>query len=358
VIEEAKKIRTKFLVVLSGGFTDKQRKELLGIAKGKFRVIGPNSVCGIINTWNSLNTTFERELKTRKGSISVISQSGGIGAAVLDYIISNRAGFSKFVWVGDMADVNECDLLEYMIADKETKVIILYLESIKEPRRFMELAKISKKPIIVLKSGISEESKERALTHTNSLSTKSEIYSSAFKQAGAIEAESIRDLFNYALMFERYRPRDVRNVAIVSNTGGSSILASDFCHKHEIPLSEFSDSTKNEIKSKFPGLDAINPLDIRADADAGRFKEILEIVAKDGNVDSILVIAQLKSCLLEAETIEALKRFKTGKVVIGCAPGIGDHSKIQFFLRDSIPVYSSVEDAVKVLKRVADFKRF
>ncbi len=359
ILRVSKELKTKFLLVLSGGFNPEQRKGLLDISKGKFRILGPNSVCGLINTENQLNTTFEKELRTRPGKISVISQSGGIGATILDYMVSNKIGISKFAWVGDMIDINECDLLEYMLKDGKTKVILLYLESVKEPRRFMDIARHSKKPILVLKSGVSEESKERALTHTDSLSTHSEIYSAAFKQSGVIEVESVRELFNYSLIFERYKKRRIENVAIVSNTGGSSIIAADFCHKLRLDLAEFSEKTINEIRKKYPKFEVMNPLDIRADADGARYKQILDIVVKDKNVDSILIINQLKSCLLRPEDLDTLKRVKTGKVIVNCAPGDEDYRKIRFFLRDTLPIYSSIEDAVKVLKKVGEFgKRF
>lgn len=355
ILEVSKELKTKFLLILSGGFKPDQRKKLLGISKGKFRVLGPNSVCGLINTENSLNTTFERELQMRPGKISVISQSGGVGAVLLDYMVSNKIGISKFAWVGDMLDINECDLLEYMIGDKNTKVVLLYLESIKEPRRFMEIAKRSGKPILVLKSGVSEESKERALTHTDSLSTGSEIYSAAFKQSGVVEVESVRDLFSFSLIFERYKKRETENVAIVSNTGGSSIIAADFCHKFGLGLAKFSEKTRNNIRKKYPKLEVMNPLDIKADADGERYKYVLDIVVKDSNVDSILIINQLRSCLLKPEELETLKRVKTGKVIVNCAPGDEDYRKIRFFLRDTFPIYSSIEDAVKVLKKVSEF---
>ncbi|MCK4531499.1 MAG: hypothetical protein KAT94_01410 [Candidatus Aenigmarchaeota archaeon] len=359
VLEISKELKTKFLLILSGGFNQNQRRKLLEISKGKFRILGPNSVCGMINTENGLNTTFEKELRMRPGKISVISQSGGVGAVLLDYMISNKIGISKFAWVGDMPDINECNLLEYMLNDKNTKVILLYLESVKEPRRFMDIAKRSEKPILVLKSGVSEESKKRALTHTDSLSTGSEIYSAAFKQSGVIEVESVRDLFNYSLIFERYKERKVENVAVVSNTGGSSIIAADFCHNLGLNLAEFSEKTKNEIRKKYPKLEVMNPLDIRADANGERYKYVLDIVVKDKNVDSVIIINQLKSCLLNPEGLETLKRIKTGKVIVNCAPGDEDYRKIRFFLRDTFPIYSSIEDAVKVLKKVSEFgKRF
>lgn len=353
IIEISPKLKTKFLLVLSGGFNPDQRKKLMGISKGRFRVLGPGTVCGLINPGTGLNTTFERELKIRPGGISVVSQSGGVGAILLDYMVYSNIGFSKFVWVGDMLDINECDLLAYLLNDRDTKVILLYLESIKEPRRFMELAKHSKKPILVLKSGISEESKLRARTHTDSLSTRAEIYSGAFKQAGVIEVDNVEEMFNYALILERHGRKKIKNIAIVSNTGGSSIIAGDWCHRLGLGLSKFSEGTREEIGKKYPRLKTINPLDIRADADGERFKYILDVIVKDRNVDAVLVINQLKSCLLKPEGLEILKRVKTGKVIVDCAPGMEDFKKVKFFLRDSLPIYNSIKDAVKVLKMVS-----
>ncbi len=353
ILRISKHLKTKFLLILSGGFKPDQRKELLGISKGKFRILGPGTVCGIINPKVGLNTTFERELKIRPGAISVVSQSGGVGAILLDHMVSKNIGISKFVWVGDMIDVNECDLLEYMLGDKETKVVLLYLESIKDPRRFMKLAKSSKKPILVLKSGISKESKLRAHTHTDSLSTSQEIYSGAFKQAGVIEVDNVEELFNYALVFERHGKKKLRNIAIVSNTGGSSIIAGDWCYRLGLNLSRFSEKTKRKLKKKYPRLETINPLDIRADADGERFKNVLDIIVRDKNVDGVLIINQLRSCLLNPEELEILKRVKTGKVIVDCAPGSADFRKVRFFLRDSLPVYNSIKDAVKVLKMVS-----
>ena len=347
-------LKAKFVVVLSGGFDSEQRRRLKAFSK-KFRIIGPNSVCGLLNSSNALNTSFEHAMETKKGGISVISQSGGVGVTLLDYILANKIGFSRFAWVGDMADMNECDLLERMLADSNTKVVLLYLEAIKEPRRFMAIARRARKPIVILKSGVSKESKSRALTHTDSLSTDAEIYSSAFKQVGVIEVESVRELFNCGLIFERYGRRKIGKIAIVSNTGGSSILASDACHRFGMELAELEETTKKAITSKYPKIKIINPVDMAADANGERYKFVLDAVASDKNVDAIIVINQLKSCLLEPDEMDTIKRVKTGKVIIDCAPGQDDYAKIRFFLGDALPTYASIGDAVKALKKLQDY---
>lgn len=359
VLEVSKKLKTRFLVVLSGGFGESELKQLLRIAKGRFRVLGPNSVCGILNQENGLNTTFEKELEIRGGGISVISQSGGAGAALLDYLSANHLGISKFAWVGDMTDLNECDLLEHMLEDKKTKAVLLYLEALKDPRRFMRIAGESKKPIIALKSGAAEESRKRAETHTHSLSTEPRLYSSAFRQSGVIEVRGLKEMFDCAMLLGRFRRREVGNVAVVSNTGGPSIIAADLCREKGLKLAGFTEKTKEKIMRKCPGLDAINPLDLRADAGGERLKEVMKIIVKDRNVDSVLIVMQLRSCLLEPEETEVLKRVKTGKVVVGCVPGKGDYDKIRFFLRDTLPLYDSIDGAVKALSQLRDYvKRF
>jgi acyl-CoA synthetase (NDP forming) len=246
-----------------------------------------------------------------------------------------------------------------MLADTNTRTVLLYLETIKEPRRFMNIAKRSRKHIIILKSGVSKESKSRALTHTDSLSTDAEIYSSAFRQAGVIEVESVRELFNCGMLFERYKRRKINRIAIVSNTGGSSILASDFCYKLGLELAEFEETTKKKLTKKYPRIKIINPVDMAADANGERYKFVIDTVVKDRNVDAILIINQLKSCLLRPEELEIIKRVKTGKIAIDCAPGQDDYNKIRFFLGDAFPTYASVDDAVRVLKKAAEYgKRF
>lgn len=246
-----------------------------------------------------------------------------------------------------------------MLADQNTKAVLLYLETIKEPRRFMAIARRSRKPIIILKSGISKESKNRALTHTDSLSTDAEIYSSAFRQAGVVEVESVRELFNCGLIFERYERRKISKIAIVSNTGGASILAADSCYRLGLGLAELEEATKRKITARYPRIKIINPVDMAADADGERYKFVIDAVASDRNVDAILVINQLKSCLLKPEELEIIKRVKTDKVMLNCAPGDEDYRKIHFFLGDAFPTYASVDDAVKVLKKLQEYgKRF
>ncbi len=356
VIETLPSIRGKCVIILSGGFSANERKRILDISnKRKFRVLGPNSVCGVIEPGKGLDTTFEKGLHLRKGKISVISQSGGIGATLMDLFSYNRTGISKFVWIGDAIDINETEIMEYLIKDRETKIILMYAEGIKNPAKFMKVAKNSKKPILVMKGGIGEGAKQRALSHTGSISTESMVYEAAFRQSGIIESKSLGELFNYANTLDHYKPVKGNGIAIVSNTGGSSILAADWCDLFGVETPEFSEKTKSEIR-KFGGLHPINPLDIIADADGERYGRVLKILMKDKNIDGVIMVTQLKSCMLKERDLRFLKTTKFVKPVILCAPGAEDHERVKHVLMD-IPVFSSVKNAVKAFRNLYEFSR-
>ncbi len=176
-------------------FTYEFSKELTRKMKERqIRFLGPNSVCGIINTDNGLNTTFERGLIPNRGYFSFITQSGGVGASIFDLSISNFTGVAKLVWLGHAWDIDFSDLIEFLSHDKQTRSIGLYIEGIEKGKEFIKTVKKVEKPIVALKSGSSEQGAERALTHTSSLSGSSRIYSSVFKQTGIIEVDSIKEL--------------------------------------------------------------------------------------------------------------------------------------------------------------------
>ncbi|MBI4019953.1 MAG: hypothetical protein HY367_01365 [Candidatus Aenigmarchaeota archaeon] len=349
-------LKAKSCIIIPGGFNEKHRIQLKGMAKKRgIRILGPNSIGGVINPGNGLNTTFEPGVCLKPGGAAILSQSGGIGATILDIAISGQIGVSKFAWVGNMLDINETHLLEYLSSDVETKTIAAYFETLKNPRKFLEVAGRTRKPVILLKGGISKASQERALTHTDSLSTQAGIYSGAFRQAGIIEAESLGDLVNYVILFEHYRHIRGNRLAVISNTGGSAVLAADWCHKLGLELPEFSGRTRSGLKKRFPGIEPINPLDIIADADGRKYREVLETVLKDSNIDGVLLVSQFRSCLLKPDQLEVLEGVKSQKPIIACAPGSGDFRKAKFYLGDALPVYSSVKNAVGAFSKLAEY---
>lgn len=355
--EKCAKIGMKALVMITGGFKDEQRQQLLKIKeKYDVRILGPNTIMGVINTTNGLNTTFERNVMPRKGSIAVISQSGGVGACLLDWACYYNVGISKFAFVGDKIDVDDVDLLRYYGKDRKTKVICLYMEGVKEGRKFIEEARkiVKKKPILALKGGITQQSAKRAKSHTASIAGSDEIFDAAFKKAGIIRVENIEELMNTAIAFSKQPPMHGDNVAIISNVGGPAILAADAVAKNNLKLANLSEKTKKKIESLYPGVDATNPIDIIADARAERYSKVLELVLADKNVDGVLVINMLKSCFFEPKDAKVIEKVATkypNKPVVDVPAGGEDFALVYNVLgKTSVPLFNLPEKAVRALK--------
>jgi len=220
----------KTIAIIASGFSEVDNKELaakvLNIAKkNKQRILGPNCL-GIQIPYLNLNATFAPKL-AKAGNMAFISQSGGFGSAMIDWAYQERIGFSAFVSIGNMLDLNFSDLLHYFGNDKHTKAIVLYMEGLKEGRRFLDAARKCKKPIIVFKIGKTEAGKKVASTHTGSLAGEQAIYSGAFKQAGIIEAGSTAELFDLVKGFSLVKKPANNKVIIVTNSGGPGAAAAD-----------------------------------------------------------------------------------------------------------------------------------
>ncbi|MEM3581558.1 MAG: CoA-binding protein [Candidatus Bathyarchaeia archaeon] len=355
--EKCAETGVKAFIMITGGYKEEQRQKLLGLKEEYgVRILGPNTVMGVINTANGLNTTFEKDVMPKRGSIAVISQSGGVGACLLDWACHYKIGISKFAFMGDKIDVDDIDLLRYLAKDKETRVICLYMEGIKNGRKFIEEARkiVVKKPILALKGGITQESAHRAKSHTASMAGSDEIFNAAFKKAGIVRVEDPEELMNAAIALSKQPPMFGDNIAIVSNVGGPAILAADAAARNNLKLARLSDDIKRRIESLYPGVDATNPIDIIADARAERYEKVLELVLADKNVDGVLVINMLKSCFFEPEDAkvipEVTAKYPT-KPVVDVAAGGEDFELVYRVIGESnIPVYNLPEKGVKVLK--------
>ena len=356
-VEKCAEKGVKAIIAITGGYKNHQRKQLLKI-KEKYdaRILGPNTIMGVINTANGLNTTFEKNVMPKKGNIAVISQSGGVGACLLDWACFYKIGISKFVFVGDKVDVDDVDLLRYFGKDKQTKVICLYMEGIKKGRQFIEEARkiVKKKPILALKGGITREAALRAKSHTASIAGSDEIFDAAFKKAGIIRVENIEELMDAAIALSKQPPMRGDNVAIVSNVGGPAILAADAVAKNMLRLATLSENTKRKIERLFPGVDATNPIDMIADARAERYEKVLDLVLADKNVNGVLVINMLKSTFFEpkdAKVIPKIAKKHPDKPVVDVPAGGEDFALVyQVLGKTNIPLYNLPEKAVKALK--------
>jgi acyl-CoA synthetase (NDP forming) len=355
--EEIAEKGAKALLIITGGYKDMQRQKLLRIKEEYgVRILGPNTIMGVINTANGLNTTFERNLMPKRGKIAVISQSGGVGACLLDWACFYDVGISKFAFMGDKIDIDDVDLLRYLSEDKETRVICLYMEGIKNGRAFIEEAKrtVKKKPILVLKGGITEESAHRAKSHTASIAGSDEVFNAALKKAEIIRVENVEELMDAAVALSKQPPMRGDNVAIVSNVGGPAILAADAVAKNSLKLAALSEKTRKEIEHLYPGVDATNPIDMIADARAERYEKVLDLVLADANVDGVLIINMLKSCFFEPEDARVIPKIAAKypkKPVVDVPAGGEDFALVYKVLgKTNIPLYNLPEKAAKALK--------
>lgn len=356
-VEKCAKKGVKTFALITGGYNDRQRQKLLKL-KEKYgvRILGPNTIMGVINTANGLNTTFERNTMPKKGKIAVISQSGGVGACMLDWACFYNIGISKFAFTGDKIDVDDVDLLRYLSKDVNTKVICLYMEGVNDGRKFIEEARkiVAKKPILALKGGITQESAYRAKSHTASIAGSDEIFDAALKKAGIIRVENIEELMNAAIALSKQPPMRGDNVAIISNVGGPAILAADAVAKNNLKLADLTERVKDKIESLYPGVDAANPIDMIADARSERYEKVLDLVLADKNVDSVLVINMLKSCFFEPKDAKVIPKIAAkypNKPAVDVPAGGEDFALVYKVLGETnIPLYNLPEKAVKALK--------
>jgi len=307
-------------VVISAGFSEVGNRELERelIEKAKkhgVRLIGPNCA-GIFGVHGRFFGSFE--VRVRKGGLALISQSGAFGGAALAMGNEEGIGFSAFVSYGNAADLNESDFLEYFADDPNTKVIALYIEGVRDGRRFLgALAYASeRKPVIVLKAGKSMSGARAAASHTGSLSGSYAIYRAAFKQAGAVEVREMEELFDAAKAFEMYS-RAGKRVAVITNSGGPGVLAADKIEGLGLEMADLSSETVERLRSFLPPQCSVrNPIDLIADADYMRYRKAIEAVCRDDSVDAILVICVPPIFVPSEEVARAVVETDCGKPII------------------------------------------
>ncbi|WP_456421527.1 acetate--CoA ligase family protein [Thermococcus sp.] len=363
VIDECGEKGVKGAIVISAGFKEAGRadleEELVKRArKWGIRLVGPNCL-GVTNLENGFDCNFnppERQARPPFGKVAFMSQSGAFGAAILDWAAREKIGMSKFISLGNMADLDESDFMEYLGDDEKTGVITGYIEGVKDGRKFLDTARrvTLKKPVVILKSGRTEAGAKAAASHTGSLAGSYAIYKAAFEQSGVLEATTMRQLFNYAKALAMQKPAKGNRVAIVTNGGGAGVMMSDGLLEQGLKLAELSEETvkkfEDDIKAgKLPAHMAYrNPIDVIGDAPSSRYEIAMRYALEDPNVDVLVVIALFQSPALDEGIIGAMERMKAyGKPIVFVAPG-GDypHKMARNIEGKGIPVYETTEDAV------------
>lgn len=304
-------------IIISAGFKEMgppgialEQQILTHARRGKMRIIGPNCL-GVMNPNVGLNATFAAGI-AHKGKIAFISQSGALCTAVLDWSLREKVGFSCFISIGSMVDVNWGDLIDYFGNDPETKSILIYMESIGDSRAFLSAAREVSltKPIILIKAGRSAESAKAAASHTGSLAGSDEALTAALRRVGILRVDTIADLFSMTeVLAKQPRPKGPR-LMIVTNAGGPGVIATDALIANGGKLAELAPETMNALNQLLPApWSRNNPIDILGDASAEIYAKAIEIAAKDPQTDGILVILTPQDMTDSTGTAEKLKPF-------------------------------------------------
>lgn len=363
VIIECGKKRIKGVIIISAGFKEsgeegmQRERELQKLAKKyKIKIIGPNCL-GIINPHINLNASFAKGMP-QKGTVGLISQSGAMAVAILDWAYSSKIGFSKIISVGNKAGLSEIELMQYLSADPDTKIIMMYLESLTDGQRFMKLCDqiTNKKPVIVLKAGTSALGNKAISSHTGSLAGSDTAIEVAFKQCGAIRARSIEDLFDFAKAFSLLPLPRGNKVAIVTNAGGPGIMATDAIAQSSLQLASFTEETKKFLSRHLPRAAAIhNPVDIVGDALADRYQAALSAVLQDKNVDAVIIILTPQTMTQEKETAALISQLakKSRKTILPVFMG-GEEVNIgrMVLQQNNLPNFDYCERAVRTLEKM------
>jgi acetyltransferase len=370
VMEECGKKGVKYAVVISAGFKEvggegiEREKKLIEIAKKYgIRVVGPNCL-GIMDLHTPLNATFALMPRTR-GGIAFVSQSGALLSAILDWAPKVGIGFSKIVSLGNKADLNEVDFLAHLGEDPETKVILLYLESIVDGRRFVEIGSTvtRKKPVILLKGGVTEAGAKAALSHTGAMAGGVTALKAALRKAGIIQVTTLSELFDMAIAFNSQPIPMGNKIGVVTNAGGGGVIASDLLASKGLRLAELSKQTIDYLRSALPPVASIyNPVDVIGDAKADRYRTAIEALLRDQNVDGLLVILTPQAVTEPEETAKViiqLSREYSSKPLLAIFIGGEKVEKAtKMLIENNIPVYEMPERAVVAMLGLTSYREF
>lgn len=361
IMEECGQKGVKAAIVISSGFSEagntNGEKEVMAIAKKYgIRCVGPNCA-GLINTHGNLVATLET--MPPKGNISMISQSGAVGGEFMALSGNDGVGIAKFLSYGNGADLTVIDLLQYLKDDDETKVIALYLESVKDGRIFMEAVKQAAlvKPVVVVKSGRSSMGQRAAMSHTGAMAGSDSVFDAALKQCGAIRVDTLKELFEVCKGFSLMPPMEGKDIAIVTNSGGPGVMTTDYADKLHMKVPETSLSIRSELASFLPSYAGMkNPVDITVEGTGEQYGKSAETMLKemDGAVAIYVGTPYLQSMPVAEQIAASAKR--AGKPVCAVMQvGTDIADSIAFLQQNGIPCYEIGENAAFVLEKMASY---
>jgi acetyl coenzyme A synthetase (ADP forming)-like protein len=355
-------------IIISAGFREagmeglERERELVEIAdEFNIRLVGPNCL-GVIDTYTPLNASFAAGTPPR-GPMAFMSQSGALGTAVLDIALGGRLGLSKFVSLGNKADVSEIDLLRSWVGDENTRVILIYSEGMPNGQEFIQVARevTRQKPVVAIKSGVTQSGSRAVSSHTGSLAGSEQAYQAAFHQAGVLRAESMEGLFDMSLAIGYQPPLEGDRIAIITNAGGPGILATDALERAGLTMARFKVETIQALEQYLPdAASAANPVDVLGDALADRYQFALETVSRDPNVDGLLVVLTPQAMTEIEETAKAVGKLsqESDKPILGCFMGEAQvKAGIDILTQHSVPNYSFPERAARAFRAMANYRQ-
>ncbi|MCB1114421.1 MAG: bifunctional acetate--CoA ligase family protein/GNAT family N-acetyltransferase, partial [Chlamydiia bacterium] len=349
-------------IVISAGFKEigpegeKLEQEILKIAKNKLPIIGPNCL-GVMNPLNGLNATFAKGIAL-PGNTAFISQSGAMCTSVLDWSFKEGIGFSSFVSIGSMADVDWGDLIDYLGGDPNTHSILIYMETIGDPRSFLSAAReiALEKPIIVIKPGRTAAAAKAAASHTGSLAGADDVFDAALKRVGVMRVDTISQLFDMASILSRQpKPKGPR-LGIITNAGGPSVLATDSAVMHGAKIDPLSEGALEKLNSFLPAAwSHHNPVDILGDASAETYAKAVKVMAEDDSNDGLLVILSPQDVTDAGAAAESLRSYAhlPDKPILASWMGGASVAKgIEILNHAGIPTFEYPDDAAETFARM------
>src|SRR3990170_767766 len=384
IMEEAVTKKVKTAIIISSGFREIGNNELeeqlvTTAKKAGIRILGPNCL-GVYYSKTGVDTLFLPETKILTtgdeviatprpmfGDIAIVTQSGAFGVAALDYLTGRQIGISKFVSFGNKCDVTEAEMLHYLLYDKETRAILLYVEDIKNGREFIRIAKkvTAKKPIVALKAGRSAAGARAAASHTGAIAGSDKIYDAAFKQTGVFRARDMEEFFDAGKALAMQPPALGGNIGILTDAGGPGIMAVDECERKGLSVERFSEESLQKFqKLKDQGVlpkfaTTSNPVDLTGSVTDDMFEVAADIMFQDPEVHGIILLGLHHAPSLREKYIDLVGKVsgKYSKPIVMCDIGETEMALYTRFRFDKlgVPSYPSPEDAARAMKALVRY---
>ena len=384
IMSDAASKKVKAVAIISSGFGEVGNHELenqiVTIAKkAGIRVLGPNCL-GVYDSKTGVDMLFLPETKVLTtgeevvatprpipGNIAIVTQSGAFGVSALDYLAGRQIGVSKFVSFGNKCDVDEAEMLNYLLHDEETKVMLLYVEDIKSGRQFLKVAKqvSKKKPIVALKAGKTKAGARAAASHTGAIAGSDEIYDAVFVQTGILRAKDMEEFFDAGKALAMQLPATGKNIGIITDAGGPGIMAADECELKGLVVKRFSEETMQKFEKlkeeeKLPRFATnVNPVDITGSGTSEMFELAAKIVFQDSEICGIILLGLHHTPALQEDYIDRVAKVasKYEKPIVACDIGETEmalHTRFRFD-KLGIPAYSSPEDAARAMNALVRY---